>query len=221
LTASLQLRRHRNPRAAPRTEARSHRSSRATHGLVGASIEGSSVPCFPAVASSPTSRACSLASDVLLHDCPARSGLSARPAPAAAGLRTRDPLVKDDRFAETRTPSLDECPLLRLPLPMSARASTETGSRHHREPATVPANTAVGRLRTPLSLCQAIRGRAPNRRSASSPRCQGRAPSTTSPVDLCNQNSQRAQPRTFRAPTEAAAEAHPACAGLEETSEQG
>jgi hypothetical protein len=76
---------------APLSEPRLAVSSSTARNWCGTSIEGPSALCFPATALSTARRACSLASDVLLHDCPARSGLSTEPALAAAGPLTPRP----------------------------------------------------------------------------------------------------------------------------------
>jgi hypothetical protein len=153
-----------------------HRVIRARHDLGGASIESSFVPCFPTAAFSTARRACSFASDALLHDYPARSRLSPRPALAVAGLRLGNPLVKDGRSVETRTPSLDECSLLRsgaspalglrltlaasglasrlcLPASTSACAATDAGNAGSRRARHRTRDfAAASRLRAPLSL---------------------------------------------------------------------
>jgi len=78
----------------------------------GASIERSSALHLPTAAFSTASRACDVASDALCHG-PVRADPALRPnlPGEAARHRLRRRLVKDDRFADTRTPSLDECSL--------------------------------------------------------------------------------------------------------------
>jgi len=78
----------------------------------GASIECSSALHLPTAALSTASRACDVASDALCRD-PTRADpafRSERPGDTAR-RRLRCRLVKDDGFADTRTPSLDECSL--------------------------------------------------------------------------------------------------------------
>jgi hypothetical protein len=78
----------------------------------GASIERSSALHLPTAAFSTASRACDVASDALCHS-PIRAGSAFRlnlPGETARH-RLRRRLVKDDRFADARTPSLDECSL--------------------------------------------------------------------------------------------------------------
>jgi len=94
-----------------RAGALDRRLLRASHGLVGASIERSSALCFPNVTLSTTRRACSSASDALCRDAPASPGLSVGSALDTARLLLRRRLVKDSNFVETRTPSIDEVAL--------------------------------------------------------------------------------------------------------------
>jgi len=96
----------------------------------GASIECSSALHLPTAALSTASRACDVASDALCRD-PARAGPAFRSylPGEAARHRLRRRLVKDDCFADTRTPSLDECS---LPCESSLRRPQD-----HRQPATV------------------------------------------------------------------------------------
>jgi len=78
----------------------------------GASIERSSALHLPTAAFSTASRACDVASDALCRS-PVRADPALRPnhPGEAARHRLRRHLVKDDCFAVTRTPSLDECSL--------------------------------------------------------------------------------------------------------------
>ena len=91
----------------PGAGALDRRLLRASHGLVGASIERSSALCFPNVALSATRRACSSASDALCRDDLASPGLSVGSALATTRLLLRRRLVKDSNFIETKAPSID------------------------------------------------------------------------------------------------------------------
>jgi hypothetical protein len=128
LTANLQLRPCHNPRSASWAETRSSPLSDTARYWY-ESLDRRLSRAVPPVRSLVSHvRACRPISDVPCHDRPARSGLSAEPALAAAGLLLRNRLVNDGRFVETRTPSLDGCSLLRSPLRLLL---TQTPKTHH------------------------------------------------------------------------------------------
>jgi hypothetical protein len=125
LTANLQLRLCHNPRGASWALARSSPpldTARYWYESLDRRLSRAVPPVRNLVGHA---RACSSASDALCHDHPARPNLAVGPALAAARLLLRNRLVKSSRFVETRTPSLDGCPLLRVPLPAPACAGTE------------------------------------------------------------------------------------------------
>jgi hypothetical protein len=114
LTANLQLQPCRNP---SRSRALSGYPWEPTMGVMprgpgGASIECSSALHLPTAALSTASRACDVASDALCRD-PTRADPAFRSnlPGETARHRLRRRLVKDSCFADTRTPSLDECSL--------------------------------------------------------------------------------------------------------------
>jgi hypothetical protein len=114
LTANLQLQRsHSVSRDVSGVEPE-HPRDRTLRGPGGASIESSSALRLPAAAFSSARRACCIASDVLCR-VPSERDPTSRSSPPgeAARPRLRRCLVKDSDFVETRTPSLDECSLLR------------------------------------------------------------------------------------------------------------
>jgi hypothetical protein len=169
--------------------------------VLGSLDRGSSTPCFTTAAFSAARRACSSTSDVLCRDRPARARSFDR---AHAGRRQASPrpYVSSKRHgsAETRTPSLDEYPLLRALPPASACASTGRNPRDHREPATVPQLCC-----RPASNVASPTGDGPGTSpapylKARSGALRGGALDQTSLVDFCNQNSPRAPPRTLRSP---------------------
>lgn len=129
----------------------------------------------------------------------------------AAGLLLGCRLVKDDRFVETRTPSLDECTLPRSPCPGSPLARPpESRSRDHREPATVP---------TTLPPRAGFGHRFhPSDPHEDEPHVDRRAIPANAERDvsrrLLQSNRSRAQPRIIRALVETAVVTRPARAGL-------
>lgn len=167
---------------------------------------------------STTRRACSSASDVLLHDCLARPDLSIRSALTTDGPRTRFRLVKDSRFVETRTPSLDECALPCFACSVhrlrghQIRVAGSSRTRHR----TCNANVG-GRLRTSFSPFDPREDEPRVNRRASSVRCtselgncnRARGLSSTSAI----QNSLRAQPQIDRISVQTVDMTHPARAG--------
>lgn len=187
---------------------------------------------------SPPCRACSSASDALCRERPARPGLSTEPAPTPARPHLRRGLVKDHAVARTRTPSADEYPLPHtsasptpgLPPFGFCRAPTASGRRlSSPRPLPFPRRgmgsrrirhrahdfAATSRLRAPYSPSRLPRLARPPALH------QGRASSPAFLVDLCNQNSLRAQPRLARSPTDFADSTHPARAGLGASSRWG
>jgi hypothetical protein len=161
LTANLQLRPCHNPRSASWAETRSSPLSDTARYWY-ESLDRRLSRAVPPVRSLVSHvRACRPISDVPCHDRPARSGLSAGPTLTAARLLLGNRLVNDGRVVETRTPSLDGCPLLRdlLPAPACADSENETtksSSACHRTRAwRGPASDIVFAPRAP-------RGRAPH-----------------------------------------------------------
>jgi len=132
LTANLQLQPCRNPsrRARPGYPGRAWRDLVAPRGPGGASIECSSARYLPAAVFSTARRACDVASDALCRGPReptrpfGRTSSANRQAPPLPRVSS-----KTRRFADPRTPCLDECSL-----------PCENGSRRpqdHRQPATV------------------------------------------------------------------------------------
>jgi len=114
LTANLQLQRSHGVSRDVSGGEPEHLRDRALRGPGGASIESSSALRLPAAAFSSARRARSVASDVLCRGPSERDPTSRSSPPGeAARPRLRHRLVKDSDFVETRTPSLDECSLLR------------------------------------------------------------------------------------------------------------
>lgn len=161
-----------------------------------------------------------MASGILLHDRLAGPDLSIRSALTAAGLHFCRRLVKDSRVVETRTPSLDECALPCSSWPRSPLARPpETGiTRSSRTRHRTHDLAAAGRLRMSSSPFESPQSKPRVDRSAISPSYASELGSCvrdpTSPVDFCNQNSPRAQPRTLRVPVEIADVTCPARAEL-------
>jgi len=196
LTANLPLRRRRWRPASSRLRdrgvgpGRGEDGSDALRGPGEASIESLSAWRHPAAEFSSAYRAHGVASDVLCRSPPRTgSSLSAGPARWSRQARLRDPLVKEDRFVETRTPSLDECLLPRDLSPCGARA------RDRREPATVPAAlppwAGFGR---PFTLRARGRGARPRRVNV----WTRHRSSTSATSTACEHNR-----RTFRIPSSA------------------
>lgn len=231
MTANLQLPLRRNPSPdvglAPALGLSPSRPADSSTARSWWSIDrSSSAPCFPSATSSiafehatrlltsSVAAAASLAARSL--SVPSDARRLGRQASAPPRLRQKPwPCRNQDAFPRRvpspphpRSPRL-ACASPRLALP-----------RSHRRPATVSA--AADRLRAPFRLRYPDRG-FPRRRPSARPNAarQSMALSPTPLVDLCNQNSPRAQPRTFRTSTRLLDVAHPARAGLEETSRRG
>jgi len=232
LTANLQLQ-HCYSRSCIRfaAEASKPHLTRAARDPGGASIESSFARRLPAAAFSSACGASSVASDVLCRGSSERgSTLRSSPPVEAARPRLHRRLVKDSRFVETRTPSLDECSLprsgscrarglRRAPDPPRPRLSplspghrlapAAPRARDHREPATVLAVLPPrAGFRRPFTIRARGRVARPERYERSD---------QTPLVDFCNQNNPRAQPRDRPIPgSRLAGAAPPACAGFGE-----
>jgi hypothetical protein len=141
----------------------------------GASIECSSALHLPTAAFSTASRACDVASDTLRRD-PVRADPAFRSnlPGETARQRLRRRLVKDNRFADARAPSLDECSLpcwsglafarapracapSRRTLAFASRSPEGAGSSTARHRA--PGFAAASRLRTPFRHTEHEAGR--------------------------------------------------------------
>jgi len=210
----------------PGVEAPSTHATGARRGPGGASIESSSALRFPTAAFSSACRACGMASDV-------RCRGSARPAPT---FRSNPPgetvrprghgrLVKDDRFCETRTPSLDECSLPRSDPPRAhgLRRGLDTLGRGFRLCPPIGEDRGCGIFES-SPPCSWFCHREPASDVPSPPEHEAgwldphavKRSDQTSLVDFCNQNNPRAQPRDRPIPgSDVVGAAGPACAGLE------
>ena len=122
MTANLQLRPcHNPPGVSFRSRIRTSRR-RDSIGLVralrvpgGASIDSPTAPCFPSAAFSATGEHVAPPLTSPVATAPFEPDLSIRPALAAARIRLHPRLVKGNGFVAPGTPSLDECPLRRVP----------------------------------------------------------------------------------------------------------
>jgi hypothetical protein len=213
LTANLQLRPCHNPRSASWAETRSLPLSDTTRYWY-ESLDRRLSRAVPPVRSLVShARACRPISDALTTTAPLDPAFQLDPRwpPLGSSSATASSMTaassKPGRLPSTG--ALSSATRSRLLLAQTPK----TKPRNHRAPATVPALCA-DRLRTSCSPLGSHEDEPRTNRTAISARLPEAGAERVSPVDFCNRNSSRAQPRTNRSPVETADVTHPARAGL-------